>query len=119
MRVDLFDFDLDKELIAKEPANPRDASRLLDLSEEGVTVDRHFYDLPDILNFGDVLVFNDTKVIPARLYGKRGESRGRSNFVSSRKWSDMVGICKKLKASASRGRNYFLYVGNCAGKIIV
>lgn len=74
MRVDLFDFDLDKELIAKEPANPRDASRLLDLSEEGVTVDRHFYDLPDILNFGDVLVFNDTKVIPARLYGKRGEA---------------------------------------------
>ena len=74
MRVDLFDFDLDKELIAKEPANPRDASRLLDLSEEGVTVDRHFYDLPDILHSGDVLVFNDTKVIPARLYGKRGEA---------------------------------------------
>ena len=74
MRVDLFDFDLDKELIAKEPANPRDASRLLDLSEEGVTVDRHFYDMPDILNSGDVLVFNDTKVIPARLYGKRGEA---------------------------------------------
>ena len=74
MRVDLFDFDLDRELIAKEPANPRDASRLLDLSEEGVTVDRHFYDLPDILHSGDVLVFNDTKVIPARLYGKRGEA---------------------------------------------
>ncbi len=74
MRVDLFDFNLDKELIAKEPANPRDASRLLDLSEEGVTVDRHFYDLPDILHSGDVLVFNDTKVIPARLYGKRGEA---------------------------------------------
>lgn len=74
MRVDLFDFELDKDLIAKEPANPRDASRLLDLTEEDKISDRHFYDLPDILQKGDVLVFNDTKVIPARLYGKRGEA---------------------------------------------
>ena len=74
MRVDLFDFELDKELIAKEPANPRDTSRLLDLTEDGKINDRHFYDLPDILQEGDVLVFNDTKVIPARLYGKRGEA---------------------------------------------
>lgn len=74
MRVDLFDFELDKELIAKVPANPRDASRLLDLSDEQKIADRHFYDLPDILQKGDVLVFNNTKVIPARLYGRRGEA---------------------------------------------
>jgi len=74
MKVDLFDFELDKELIAKEPANPRDSSRLLDLSEENTITDRHFYDLPQILKAGDVMVFNDTKVIPARLYGKRGEA---------------------------------------------
>ncbi len=74
MRVDLFDFELDKDLIAKEPATPRDASKLLDLSEENIISDRHFYDLPDILQKGDVLVFNNTKVIPARLYGKRGEA---------------------------------------------
>lgn len=74
MKVDLFDFDLDKELIAKQPVNPRDSSRLLDLSEENAIVDRHFYDLPKILRKGDVMVFNDTKVIPARLYGKRGEA---------------------------------------------
>lgn len=74
MRVDIFDFELDKDLIAKMPANPRDASRLLDLSEENKIADRHFYDLPDILKEGDVLVFNDTKVIPARLYGKRGDA---------------------------------------------
>lgn len=74
MRVDLFDFQLDKDLIAKQPANPRDSSRLLDLSEEGTMTDRRFYELPDILKEGDVLVFNDTKVIPARLYGKRGEA---------------------------------------------
>ena len=74
MRVDIFDFDLDRDLIAKEPANPRDTSRLLDLTDETAIYDRHFYDLPDILQKGDVLVFNDTKVIPARLYGKRGEA---------------------------------------------
>ncbi len=72
MRVDIFDFNLDKNLIAKEPANPRDASRLLDLSEDDKIIDRYFYDLPHILRTGDVLVFNDTKVIPARLYGRRG-----------------------------------------------
>ena len=74
MKVDLFDFDLDKELIAKAPVNPRDSSRLLDLSEENQIIDRHFYDLPKILRPNDVLVFNDTKVIPARLYGQRGEA---------------------------------------------
>lgn len=74
MKVDIFDFNLDKELIAKAPANPRDHSRLLDLSEENLIHDRHFYDLPQLLHKGDVMVFNDTKVIPARLYGKRGEA---------------------------------------------
>lgn len=74
MRVDLFDFELDKDLIAKEPVTPRDSSKLLDLTEENMINDRHFYDLPDILQKGDVLVFNNTKVIPARLYGKRGEA---------------------------------------------
>lgn len=74
MQVDIFDFELDRSLIADKPANPRDTSRLLDLSEEGTIHDRHFYDLPNILQKGDILVFNDTKVIPARLYGARGEA---------------------------------------------
>ncbi len=74
MKVDIFDFDLDKELIAKQPASPRDSSRLLDLSDEKIINDRHFYDLPKLLRAGDVMVFNDTKVIPARLYGQRGEA---------------------------------------------
>ena len=74
MKVDIFDFELDKDLIAKKPASPRDSSRLLDLSQENVINDRHFYDLPQLLKAGDVMVFNDTKVIPARLYGQRGEA---------------------------------------------
>lgn len=74
MKVDIFDFDLDKDLIAKMPANPRDTSRLLDLSAPDKINDLHFYDLPKLLKAGDVMVFNDTKVIPARLYGQRGEA---------------------------------------------
>ena len=75
MQVDIFDFTLDRSLIASQPANPRDTSRLLDLSVEDEITDRHFYDLPDLLQKGDLLVFNDTKVIPARLYGARGEAK--------------------------------------------
>ncbi len=74
MKVDIFDFNLDKELIAKTPVSPRDSSRLLDLSEENQIRDCHFSDLTEILQPTDILVFNDTKVIPARLYGKRGEA---------------------------------------------
>lgn len=100
MRVDLFDFELDKELIAKEPANPRDSSRLLDLSNEDGIVDRHFYDLPDILKQGDVLVFNDTKVIPARLYGKRGEAEVEVTLYhpqSGETWWAFVKNSKRLR----------------------
>jgi S-adenosylmethionine:tRNA ribosyltransferase-isomerase len=63
-----FDFDLPPELIAQAPATERTASRLLDLS--GTTIeDKYFRDIEGLLNPGDLLVFNDTKVIKARLYG--------------------------------------------------
>ena len=75
MQVDIFDFDLDRSLIASQPTSPRDHSKLLDLSVEDQISDRHFYDLPNLLQKGDLLVFNDTKVIPARLYGARGEAK--------------------------------------------
>lgn len=74
MKVDIFDFELPKELIAATPVSPRHSSRLLDLSKTGEIADRNFVDLPDILQDGDVLVCNDTKVIPARLFGKKGEA---------------------------------------------
>ena len=74
MQVDIFDFDLPKECIASQPVHPRDTSKLLDVSQESVITDRRFFELPDLLEEGDVLVFNDTKVIPARLYGARGEA---------------------------------------------
>jgi S-adenosylmethionine:tRNA ribosyltransferase-isomerase len=72
MRTADFDFELPPELIADEPARPRDAARLLDM-QGGVLADRHVRDLPALLMPGDLLVYNDTRVIPARLTGKRGE----------------------------------------------
>lgn len=71
MRVDAFDFDLPKELIADRPVSPRDAARLLDVTADGCH-DRGVRDLPALLQPGDVMVFNDTRVIPARLFGQRG-----------------------------------------------
>ncbi len=73
MRVAAFDFDLPRNLIAERPAEPRDAARLLEVSE--TLSDRHFRDLPDLLKAGDVVVFNDTRVIPARLTGRRGQAK--------------------------------------------
>jgi S-adenosylmethionine:tRNA ribosyltransferase-isomerase len=70
MRVDLFDFALPEELIAQRPASPRDSARLLDVAADGLH-DRTVRDLPALLQPGDLLVFNDTKVIPARLIGTR------------------------------------------------
>src|SRR5690348_4378586 len=73
MRVDLFDFELPQELIALRPARPRDSARLLLV--EGDKISGHqVLDLPQLLRSGDVLVFNDTKVIPAQLEGRRGDA---------------------------------------------
>jgi S-adenosylmethionine:tRNA ribosyltransferase-isomerase len=73
MRVDLFDFELPQERIALRPARPRDSARLL-LVEGREIFDRLVSELPDLLRTGDVLVFNDTKVIPAQLEGRRGDA---------------------------------------------
>jgi S-adenosylmethionine:tRNA ribosyltransferase-isomerase len=74
VRVDLFDFELPPERIALRPACPRDSARLL-LVRPDELADRVVSDLPDLLRSGDVLVFNDTRVIPAQLEGRRGEAR--------------------------------------------
>ncbi|WP_284246806.1 S-adenosylmethionine:tRNA ribosyltransferase-isomerase, partial [Methylobacterium haplocladii] len=71
MRVDLFDFDLPEALIALRPASPRDAGRLLVVQPGEPFADRGVRDLAGLLRAGDALVFNDTRVIPARLNGVR------------------------------------------------
>ncbi len=72
MKVSAFDFTLDRNLIAAHPAEPRDSARLLVVGDE--LWDRGVSDLPELLAPGDVLVVNDTKVIPARLRGRRGKA---------------------------------------------
>ncbi len=74
MRVDLFDFDLPADRIALRPVSPRDSARLLVVEAERMA-DRTVTDLPRLLRPGDTLVFNDTRVIPAQLEGRRGEAR--------------------------------------------
>src|SRR5882724_7218641 len=71
MRVEAFDFHLPEELIALRPAAPRDAARMLVVREDGALLHAHVRDLPGFLRSGDALVLNDTKVIPARLRGRR------------------------------------------------
>ena len=80
MRVDLFDFDLPDHLIAQRPVAPRDSARLLDVASDGLH-DRSVRDLPSLLRRGDLLVFNDTRVIPARLKGVRGGATGRQDVA--------------------------------------
>ena len=79
MRVDLFDFELPEDRIALRPAQPRDSARLLVVPPQGALLDWGVRDIPDVLRPGDVLVVNDTKVIPARLDGirVRGEAVAR------------------------------------------
>ncbi|MEG1527665.1 MAG: tRNA preQ1(34) S-adenosylmethionine ribosyltransferase-isomerase QueA [Clostridia bacterium] len=77
-----FYFDLPKELIAQTPIEPRDHSRLLVYDRQTKQIEhKHFYDLPNYLRSGDVLVINNTKVLPARIYGKRKFSEGKVEFL--------------------------------------
>ncbi len=100
MRVDLFDFALPEELIAQRPVSPRDSARLLDVAPDGLH-DRSVGDLPGLLQAGDLLVFNDTKVIPARLIGTRS-SGGKVEVLLIRDHGDGRWLCfarptKKMK----------------------
>ena len=76
MRLADFDFELPESRIALRPASPRDAARLLVVAPDGELSNRGVRDLPDLLRPGDALVFNDTRVIPARLRGVRRRDDG-------------------------------------------
>jgi S-adenosylmethionine:tRNA ribosyltransferase-isomerase len=99
MRVDLFDFDLPAELIALRPAKPRDSARLLLVDGEEIS-DKAVLDLPNLLRPGDTLVFNDTRVIPAQLEGRRGEARIGATLhkrEGPRDWWAFVRNAKRLR----------------------
>lgn len=98
MLVSDFDFELPKELIADKPVFPRDSSRLLAVLDS--LSHRNMYNITDFLNSGDVLVCNDTKVIPARLYGKRGDTKIEITLHKNESdgvWKAFANPAKKLK----------------------
>lgn len=99
MRVDLFDFELPQENIALRPSVPRDEARLLAVSKDTLS-DHIVMDLPSLLNPGDILIFNDTKVIPAQLQGKRGEAKIGATLhkrIDLRRWQAFVRNAKRLR----------------------
>lgn len=105
MDVKDFDYDLPQELIAQTPVEPRDSSRLLVMDKKtGALEHRHFYNLPEYLKPGDVLVFNDTRVIPARLHGFKTTGAHVEVFLLTRKnatdWEVLVKPGKKLQVGA-------------------
>ncbi|MEX0840346.1 MAG: tRNA preQ1(34) S-adenosylmethionine ribosyltransferase-isomerase QueA [Parvibaculum sp.] len=104
MRVSDFDFELPEALIALRPARPRDAARMLVIGpDENALADETVRDLPAHLRAGDILVFNDTKVIPARLFGmrRRGEAEARIEVMlhlrsGDAEWRAFLRPAKKL-----------------------
>lgn len=100
MKVDLFDFELPTERIALRPVRPRDAARMLVVRPDGPFEDRGVRDLPNLLRKGDVLVFNDTRVIPAQLEGRRGEAKIGATLhkrVDLRRWQAFIRNAKRLR----------------------
>lgn len=83
MRLSDFDYELPPELIAQHPTERRSASRLLHLPRSGEPADRDFLDLPSLLRAGDLLVFNNTRVMPARLFGRKATG-GRVEILIER-----------------------------------
>ena len=105
MLVTDFDYDLPQELIAQHPMEPRDHSRLLVVDKKtGEIEHEHFYDLVNYLKPGDVLVFNDTRVIPARLHGTKDTGAHVEVFLLTRRdatdWEVLVRPGKKLQVGA-------------------
>ena len=103
MRVDLFDFHLPPENIALRPASPRDSARMLVLNGSA-TADHIVSDLPGLLRKGDCLVFNDTRVIPAQLEGRRGAARIGATLHKReglRNWRAFIRNAKRLKEGDS------------------
>ncbi|MBO1305884.1 tRNA preQ1(34) S-adenosylmethionine ribosyltransferase-isomerase QueA [Enterococcus sp. 669A] len=98
-----FDFDLPEELIAQTPLSKRDSSRLLILDRQtGAIEDKHFHDIIDELSPGDALVMNDTRVLPARLYGEKPETGGHVevlllNNTQGDQWETLIKPARRAK----------------------
>ena len=117
MQLSDFSFDLPDELIARYPLEQRSASRLLHLDAEGQYHDHQFTDILDLLNEGDLLVLNDTKVMKARLKGKRA-SGGAVEVLVERMMDQFIAHCH-IKASNTPKAGAEVFIGPDAVKVTV
>ena len=106
MKTSDFFYNLPEELIAQTPIEPRDASRMMVLHRDSDQIEhRHFYDLIDYLNEGDCLIVNDSRVIPARIYGTKDDTGAKVEFLLLRqlennRWETLVKPGRKAKIGA-------------------
>lgn len=106
MKTSDFYYDLPKELIAQTPVEPRDSSRLLVLDKtSGEITHKHFYDIIDYLDEGDLIVANDSRVLPARIYGIKDSTGARVEFlllkqISGNRWETLCKPGKKAREDA-------------------
>lgn len=114
MHISDFDYDLPSTLIAHYPTSERRASRLLDVGDD--PVNRRFSDLPQILRAGDLLVFNDTRVIPARLTARK-ESGGRSEILIERVLSERVALAQVRASKSPKAGSRLLLEAGFAARI--
>ena len=104
MNINSFDYELPKELIAQRPLENRDSCRLMVLNRKEKSIEQcKFYDILDDLNEGDCLVMNDSKVIPARIFGTKEKTGAKVEFLLIKRiegdvWETMVRPGKRLKA---------------------
>lgn len=104
MKTNDFDYELPQELIAQTPIEHRDRSRMLVVDRANESIEhRHFYDLPELLQSGDVLVFNDSRVLPARLFGHRVGYEGKVEVLLLRRiepslWEVLVKPSRRIGA---------------------
>ncbi|HET7202805.1 MAG TPA: tRNA preQ1(34) S-adenosylmethionine ribosyltransferase-isomerase QueA [Steroidobacteraceae bacterium] len=118
MRRADFHFDLPDELIARHPAPERSASRLLHLDgRTGATVDRQFRDLPQLLRAGDLLVVNDTRVVPARLFGHKRDSGGRVEVMLERMLGGGRAIVQLRTSKPARPGTVIDVAGGCSLRV--
>ena len=110
MRVDQFDFDLPESAIALRPAEPRGSGRMLHVESDGALRDRRVADLPDLLRPGDIVVRNNTRVIPARLRGTRvrGDARAKIEVLLHQRagpasWRAFLRPAKKVRVGERIG----------------
>ncbi|SCJ78321.1 S-adenosylmethionine:tRNA ribosyltransferase-isomerase [uncultured Eubacterium sp.] len=107
MKIDEFDYELPKELIAQKPSEKRDVCRMMVLDrQKGTITHQHFFDVIDYLNAGDCLVLNNSKVLPARLFGEKEGTGAKIEFllikrIEGDRWETMVKPGKRLKPGDS------------------